>query len=82
MKLESLCRFHREGRVRQQPLRVVRGGGRRRRRGGACEGQSSLHPVERLPALPKTRPRVPPLRLPVEEEVARPVDQTAVHHPE
>lgn len=38
--------------------------------------------MERLPALSKTRPRVPPLWLPVEEEVARTVDQTAVHHQE
>lgn len=38
--------------------------------------------MERLPALPETRPRVPHLRLPVEEEVARPVDQAALHHPE
>ena len=38
--------------------------------------------MERLTALPEARPRVPPLWLPVEEEVARTVEQTALHRQE
>ena len=73
------CVSFRQSRLRQQSLRVVwrRGG-----RGGVCERQGPLHPMERLPALSKARPRVPYLWLPVEEEVAGPVDQAAVPHTE